>query len=75
MFIALIKHKRRGTEERGLKGETSASITGGTRKHNGRLDAATTLPAEASGVRGDMPNVRKEEGSLFTAGKLAYLRA
>ena len=34
------------------KGEINANTTEGTQKHKGRLDTATTPPAEASGVSG-----------------------
>ena len=46
---------------RPLKGEIGANTTGGTRKYKGRLDTATTPPAEASGVSGAMPTVGKKK--------------
>ena len=38
---------------------------GGLESAKGRLDTATTPPAEASGVSGAMPTVRKEEGLVL----------
>ena len=57
------------------KGEIIANTTGGTRKHKGRLDTATTPPAEASGVSGAMPTVRKEEGVVLVRDRVRLVRS
>ena len=57
------------------KGEINANTTGGTRKHKGRLDTATTPPAEASGVSGAMPTVRKEEGVVLVRDRVRVVRS
>ena len=58
-----------------LKGEINANTTGGTRKRKGRLDTATTPPAEASGVSGAMPTVRTEEGLVLVRGRVRVVRS
>ena len=57
------------------KGEINANTTGGTRKRKGRLDTATTPPAEASGVSGAMPTVRKEEGVVLVRDRVRLVRS
>ena len=57
------------------KGEIIANTTGGTRKYKGRLDTATTPPAEASGVSGAMPTVRKEEGVVLVRDRVRVVRS
>ena len=57
------------------KGEIIANTTGGTRKYKGRLDTATTPPAEASGVSGAMPTVRKEEGVVLVRDRVRLVRS
>ena len=66
---------RAGLFSRPPKGEINANTTGGTRKHKGRLDTATTPPAEASGVSGAMPTVRKEEGVVLVRDRVRLVRS
>ena len=55
------------------KGEINTNITEGTQ--SGRLDPAATLPAEASGVSGAVPTVRKENGVVFMRDRVGLVRS
>ena len=73
-----VKYRKMGVVfffSRPPKGEINANTTGGTRKRKGRLDTATTPPAEASGVSGAMPTVRKEEGVVLVRDRVRLVRS
>ena len=74
---AVVKYRKMGVDffSRPPKGEINANTTGGTRKRKGRLDTATTPPAEASGVSGAMPTVRKEEGVVLVRDRVRLVRS
>ena len=55
------------------KGEINTSIIEGTKR--GRLDLAATPPAEASGVGGAMPTVRKEKGVVLVRDRVRLVRS
>ena len=55
------------------KGGINTNITEGTQ--SGRLDPAATPPAEASGVSGAVPTVRKEEGEVFMRDRVGLVRS
>ena len=42
---------------------------------SGRLDPAVTPPAEASGVSGAVPTVRKERGVVFMRDRVGLVRS
>ena len=55
------------------KEEINTNITEGTQ--SGHLDPAATPPAEASGVGGTTPTVKKERGAVFMRGRVGLVRS